>query len=425
MTRGKRALVSFGPRAFVASLLLFLLHLFQATSFAPFYVGAILVVLAAAFVRSRYRSWNTALDVIITYLALFLFPPSLIFILAKPLWVVAGLVIAAAFGGIWFHRHRMLAVPLLTLLWLGSIASALAVLSATDVPWRSSSAELPGERVRVDNAGWDNAVEAGVITTFPPRYQLPTLPAPVVAGDPPISRAFGVLRKRGNKYSVRPFAQTGWVELLSTEFNLPDCSPLLDVGFYRLKRQWLFLCGGRDQIVLYDSRNGSNIGHLSNIGPWPRHMTIHQDLDRVLVAEPAYGNLVEFDLESGEQLRKIHVGFGVADITLGPDNRFLYVALPFRQQVVVLDATTLERTDHVPAPFGLANLVADRVNNRLYGAVLATGRLVAIDPDSNLVVKKASLRSPVLDMAYEENTGKLYWLTEGGVRWAYLSSLWK
>ena len=423
MNRPMRAMVSFAPRLFAAAILLFQLHLLRATMYAGFYIVAIPVVVLAFYLRSRRHSWIDFVDVFLTYFALFLLPPGLLFIMAMPFWTFVGLIGGAVAAFVVYRARQSKFLPFVAALWMFSIAGSFSVIDAYRPTRNADTSGWRGEPIKVNDAGWTNAQETRLVTTFPPRYKMPTLPDPIVVGDPPASVAFGVLQNPGEVYSVRPFVDSNGVELIPANVRIPSCAPLLDVGFYRNNRQWYFVCAGVERLEIISGANGLSNGSFGRIGPLPYHMAIHQENDRLFVVEPAFGNLVEFDLETGDQLRKVHVGFGVADVAISPDGRRLFVAVPFHGRLTVLDATTLRIVDHVPAPFGVASLAVDRLNNRLYGAVLPTGRLIVIDPQRNVVIRRGDLHSPVLDLTYEEASARIYWVTPRDIRWAFLSEV--
>jgi hypothetical protein len=425
MNRVSRILASIVPRLVAAALFVYLLVDLQFTRFPPFFLGAVPAVVVGFFVRARYRTWAGPSDALCTYFALSLAPLGMWFLLARPPWFLLTAMMAAATGLIVYRVRRTKVLPFVAALWVLSICASLGMVDMLRSSHRRPPNDWPGTSIRLNDAGWDDAVETSVIEVFPARYKMPTLPEPIVPGDPPTSRVLGVIQRNGNWYSLRPTAENGWVELHPTQVALPGCAPLVDVGFYRLNRQWLFLCAGSERVEIYNSRDGRSSGALGHIGPYPRRLAVHQENDRLFVVSPAYGQLVEFDLETGDLLRKVFVGLGAADVVVSPDGRRLYVAVPYRGRVQVLDATTLRIVDHVPAPFGVASLTTDRLNNRVYGAVLPTGRLIVIDPQSNLVIQRVELGGPTLDLAYEEATAKIYWVTPYGMRWAFLPELLK
>jgi hypothetical protein len=262
------------------------------------------------------------------------------------------------------------------------------------------------------------------LATFAPLHKYGEQVVPVPGGDPPVATVLGLLEKPGGRFVLRPFTNETSVELNPPDFTLPGCPPVRDVDFDRERHQWLVLCDDGTLRAL-SAWAHDTWRHQGWLGQRSQRMAVNQDLDRLYILDPAWGHLVEYDLETRQVLRKVFVGFGAADVLVAPNGESVYLAMPYLGRVSVLDTASLEKRKSIPAPLGVAHLAVNRAQQLVYAVSLPGGRLVAIDATTNRVVARARLRATVFDLKYNDATDRLYWLTPYGPRWAWAGELLK
>lgn len=418
MNQSTRAFLGTGSRLVVVALLLTILVHFRALEAPTFFFTGLIAFFVGLVLSMRVRKFRLLVDTLITFASLFLLPPTLLALLASPLWISISIVLVLFFMVLAYLMQRTWYSPLIAGLWILSIVGSMALIDVLytyhDQP---SDKQWLGYPALLQDAGWDNAHPGKTVASFPPRYKYSNQPEPTQGGSPPANMVLGVLEKEGHLFSLRPFFHSRWLELSSASFKIEHCSPLLDVAYYRFRNRWVFLCGGSQELVFYKMRQTEIANALKLKALWPKQLVVHQELERLYIIDPASGYLTEFDLEVFETLRRIKLTYGVSDVVLDPEGQRLYVASPFTGKVICLDLTSLKTIARISVPFGLSSLAMDRANKQIFGATLPRGRLVSIDLKNNKVTVHDKLNSPVLDLAYDSASERLYWSTPRGLRW--------
>jgi len=399
------------------------LILYRAFLFGGFLLVFLLSLLLGLWLNYRLQRKTPLVDSLLTFGALFLVPPGLIGLLAKPVWILFTLLLGGV--GAWLGKtlYRSRTLTILAGLWLGCLATSLATFDALSIRVESGADTWRGEPITMIDADWDATRYARVLTTFPPYYKMLDFPEPPEHGDPLTATVFGALTRGDNSFAVRPFHNHGSVELNTEKFFIKKCLPLMDMAYYRKRRQWLLLCGGSNKLVFYRSIPAGELDNISNLGLWPSKLAIHQELERVFILDPSYGRLYSYDLEAGEMLRSRLVGFGASDVIVAPGGKYVLVALPYFAKVLVLHPGNLETIASLRVPLGTAYLAADPHKKLVYGATLPTGKLSVIDAESQTAVVTGTFRSPVLELAYDPAHRWFYWLTPADIRWAPLAEI--
>jgi len=422
MTSTGRRRLAHGLRVVAAVALLALLAWFGALFLPQFHYGLVLFLLGGFLAGRRARNRELIADAGLAYLALFLLPPGLIGWSLSFAWSVATILVAILLGLLaWWLAERRTGIVLTVLVTL-AVMSAGATVATFDMEDRPMPMAWTGYPALLDDAGWDGAHVAPKLVSVAALRRVGELPEAEPHGDPPAGRVFGVLEHSSGEFAVRNFSHSIAVELNPDRFAVAECLPVLDVDFHRARREWVVLCGGNRRVVFVDGA-GTVTRSLDLPGIWPFRLTVHQDLDRLYVTDPATGYLSEFDLKSLERLRAPHAGFGISDVAVAPDGRTVYVAQPYRSRVVVLASQDLSPIAEVDAGFGVAHLGVNSQLRRIFAVTMAKGTVYVFDPTTHEIVGQSRLGSPVLDVAVDVGTDRLYWATPRGLRWIAVRKL--
>ncbi|MDP8224465.1 MAG: hypothetical protein P9L99_13980 [Candidatus Lernaella stagnicola] len=422
MNPATRKYLGLSVRFLAGGFLLSLLVSMRAYQLPHFHFGLIAVVIGGFLLARRRNNRVLLLDAVIAYLALFLIPPGFIGWSLSFAWTFSSLTLALLVGLATWRLSDSRFTPFVAAVTVAAIASAGATVNTFRLQLADMPVEWAGVPTMINDAGIDRGAPTSRMLKVAPRRKLGELPQPVPHGDPPAGRVVGLVERGDAEFYVRGFAHASSAEITPSRFVVPECNPVRDIDFDRAWRQWLVLCGAGKQLVYY--QGDARITKLLDLpGIWPFRLTVHQELERVFIVDPGGGYLIEVALESNEILRQPHVGFGISDVEITPDGRFLYIPQPYRSRIIVLSVTDLETVREVPLSFGVAHLAVDRTRGRIYAVAMGSGKLFSLDPQTHEIVGEGDLNSPVLDAEYDDAAARLYWTTPRGYRWSSIDSL--